>query len=310
MRYVPNLIPVEHKVLKDYFKGNLYTRKKSNKLLTIICWVIGVFLISGAFTSIGHPVMFLIYGLIGLILIPPGQEFIEKKLKFNFNNKIKSIFGVGLFLLSIPLNQHYTEVDKQDAIKQKSFDENVKREQIIANKKEVQRKDSLNFYISSVKKLSESHRGTDALKTLNYATIFVKLGNEKSTLAKLKNTVLSNKILDQIQNGKYIDVLPEVERLLATDSNNTDFLYNRALCFSKIGKTKEAVVDLKNAIELGCEKADKLHNKINPIRKKIIGYETLCCDGSTSNNNGRGACSRHDGVCDWNHPIYVEYRKY
>lgn len=38
----------------------------------------------------------------------------------------------------------------------------------------------------------------------------------------------------------------------------------------------------------------------------ITGYRTLCRDGeySPSNAKGRGACSHHGGVADWNAPVY------
>lgn len=49
-----------------------------------------------------------------------------------------------------------------------------------------------------------------------------------------------------------------------------------------------------------------------PARTKqvISGYRTLCRDGeySPSNAKGRGACSHHGGVADWNAPVYsTEY---
>lgn len=42
------------------------------------------------------------------------------------------------------------------------------------------------------------------------------------------------------------------------------------------------------------------------IEKTIVEYRTLCRDGeySPSNAKGRGACSHHGGVEDWNAPVY------
>ena len=42
--------------------------------------------------------------------------------------------------------------------------------------------------------------------------------------------------------------------------------------------------------------------------KKIVGYCTLCNDGtrSPSCSTGSGTCSHHGGVAEWNAPIYKE----
>lgn len=46
---------------------------------------------------------------------------------------------------------------------------------------------------------------------------------------------------------------------------------------------------------------------------KIVGYCTLCRDGtrSSSCSTGRGTCSHHGGVAEWNAPIYkkVEHKE-
>ena len=87
-------------------------------------------------------------------------------------------------------------------------------------------------------------------------------------------------------------------------------LYYRAKCNIKIGKTSLGINDLDSARTNGYKPAERLYNQVNPIRKRITGYITLCNDGTTSGATGRGACSWHGGVSEWNHPIYEEYRKY
>lgn len=84
----------------------------------------------------------------------------------------------------------------------------------------------------------------------------------------------------------------------------------RARCYNNLGERQLAVNDLKVAIKLGNEEAAAYHDKINPELKRVAYYETLCCDGTTSNATGRGACSHHGGVCNWNSPVYQTYRKY
>lgn len=308
MKYVPNLIPKENRVLTEYFKEN--TIKKKNVLVSIINWFFGIFFILWALASLGHTLMFIIFGLIGLVLLPPSQRLIEKSLKFNLTAKLKTMICSTLFVISLPLLNYFSNEDKIAEVKQKLIDNKLKQNQIIAEKIENQRKDSLKFYINSIKNLSINHKSTEALNIMNYVSTLAKSETEKSELKTLNTLVIVNKTTDQIQNGNYKEALPEVEKMLINEPENSELIYSRALCFSKLGKIKDAVDDLKKAIRLGNDKAEKLHNTINPIKKKITGYETLCCDGTTSNNRGRGACSRHNGVCDWNHPVYQEYRKY
>lgn len=54
---------------------------------------------------------------------------------------------------------------------------------------------------------------------------------------------------------------------------------------------------------------EKFHYETNTTYdKKIVGYCTLCNDGtrSPSCSTGRGTCSHHGGVAEWNAPIYEE----
>ncbi|MFT3747041.1 MAG: tetratricopeptide repeat protein [Agriterribacter sp.] len=310
MRYVPNLIPENSKVLPDYFKGNLYKAAKKNPLRDTILWIIGVFFLIGALVSIKHPLMTLIFGLIGLILIPPGHQFIERKLKFRFAPKIKVITALALFIGSMPLANHYADVDQQISHQQKLAVEEAAKEKAIADQKEQQRKDSLVFYINQGNRLAKEHKIDEANKQLQYATAFAFLPIDKEQIEKEKTGITVIKILDLIKARKYQAALPEINELLNLDPSNSELIYNRAICYSKTGKIHEAVNDLKPLVHSGNTEAEKLYNKINPIRKRVAYYITRCCDGTTSNATGRGACSHHGGVCNWNEPVYEEYRKY
>jgi hypothetical protein len=101
-----------------------------------------------------------------------------------------------------------------------------------------------------------------------------------------------------------------IQDLLKDDPTKPKLLYERAVCYIKLRKVQLAVDDLNSAKENGFEKAEKLYEKVNPLRKRVAYYITLCADGSTSSATGRGACSWHGGVAEWNHPVYEEYRKY
>lgn len=88
--------------------------------------------------------------------------------------------------------------------------------------------------------------------------------------------------------------------------------YKKGVCSNKLGDISQAIVNFKYASDLGNYEAEKEYNRVNPIIRRIIGYQTVCCDGtySPSNAKGKGACSHHGGVCNWNKPIYEEHRKY
>lgn len=310
MRYVPNLIPDSSKVLPDYFKGNIYKTTKQHQAKNTIFWIIGLFFIFTAIGFIRHPIISLLFGAIGLILIPSGQEFIERKLKFSITLKIKTIAVAILCICAFPLVKYYSKIDKIAANEQKIANQKAAKEKAIADQKEQQRNDSLTFYLNSSNQLAKEHKISEANKQLQYASTFANVKSDIDKLNKEKIGIVAIRTMDLIKAGKYQAALPEIDNLLSIDPSNTDLIYNRAICYSKTGKIQEAVNDLKPLMQAGNINAEKLYNKINPIRKRIVGYETLCCDGTTSYAKGRGACSHHGGVCDWEHPIYEESRKY
>lgn len=310
MRYVPDLISDSAKVLPDYFKGAIYHAAKKNKVRDNVLWVIGVFFFIGALVSIKHPVMTVIFGLIGFILIPPGHRYIERKLKFRLTTKIKTIATAALFIFSLPLTGYYANIDEKAAYEQKLADEKTAKEKAIADQKEQQRKDSLAYYIEKGNRFANQHKLEEANRQLYYAKAFALLPADNAQIEKEKISIATIKTFALVKAGKYRAALPEINNLLRTDPSNAELLYNRAVCYSKTGNLQDAVNDLKPLLQAGNANAEKLHDKINPIRRRIIDHETLCCDGTTSSATGRGACSHHGGVCDWNHPVYEESRKY
>ena len=110
------------------------------------------------------------------------------------------------------------------------------------------------------------------------------------------------------RNKNYNLAIDSYKKIFCFSPKNKDTInYQIALCYVAISDKSQAVAHLRMC---NTEYANQLYEKINPVKKRIIGYVTLCCDGTTSNSRGRGACSRHGGVCNWNHPIYEEYREY
>lgn len=310
MKFVPNLIPQKSKVLPEYFKGNIYETSEKSSLRDLLLWLLGIFFFIGALANITHPLLFLVFAILGTILIPPGHNFLEKTLKFKLTNKIRTFTAFALFIGAIPLTSRYIEVDKQDLQKEKINEIKIANEIVIEDEKEQQREDSLTYYLTKSNQLGKAHKLKEASIQLNLALSFANTESEKEQIEIEKINIETIKADDLVKAGKYKIALTKIDSLLYSDASNEDLVLNRAICYSKTGKTLEAVNDLKFLIQKGNPEAEKLHEKINPIRKKVAYYVTRCCDGTTSNAKGRGACSHHGGVCNWNEPVYEEYRKY
>lgn len=310
MRYVPNLLPATSKVLPDYFKGNIYKPAKKNILVTTIMWLLGILFLLYALSQRNHTLLFLLFGFLGFMLIPPGHRFLEKKLRFRLTPKIKAVAASALFFGAVPASSHYNEVDRQVALQEKQAEERSAREKEIAAKKDQQRKDSLAHYIQQSHQLLIANKPEEANQVLQSAQSFVATPEDRDQVANQQIEIKSVTALGKIKAGKYEDALYEIEGLLLVNPSNRELQYNKALCKSKMGNIQDAVNDLKPLISAEYPDAIKLHDKINPIRKRITGTCTRCCDGSISYATGRGACSHHGGVCNWNDPIYEESRKY
>ena len=310
MRYLPNLIPDSAKVLPDYFKGDSYDFKQSNTATTIFSYIGAVCFFIIAVAIIKHPYLTILFATLGFLFLPQGHKWIERTCRFRLTTKIKSVFCGALLIGSIPLTLHYHELDRQETQQEKIQQEKEQQAKIEAEKKEQIRKDSLNYFIQQGATLAKANKQDVALKNLSYALVLATSQDEKDKIQKNKLDILIPPVLKLVKAGNYKTALPKLTELINQSPNNSDLLYNRAICYSKTGKMQQAVDDLKVAIQLGNQDAEKYQDKINPMRKKIIGYETVCCDGSTSSTSGRGACSHHGGVCG-SRPIYDEgERKY
>jgi len=311
MNYVPDLIPKDKKVLPHYFKPSTPTSNKDEKSPKKILSIIGsclAFLV--ALGNIDHPLLFLLLLVIGLTLLPKGHQWLEQQFQFRFTAKIKSVFIGGLLLTSLPLFSYYGEMDRKEAQRRRQRAKEREAEKKLADQKEQARKDSVRLYLGVVDSLTQASKPEAALATLAALSQFSPTPEETIAIDKAKNAVFFQRTLASVKSGDYKKALPELSILLQADPNNPELLYNRALCYSKTGQLPAAVADLKRAIELGSEKAEALHEKINPLRKRIAYYVTRCWDGTTSSATGRGACSHHGGVKNWNDPVYEEYRKY
>jgi len=196
--------------------------------------------------------------------------------------------------------QQKKEELKRQAIEKELRAERVRKEKERLLKVELKRAANYTKYRNQLLGNIKKRRFSAALMALDSSFYFAKL-QSKDSLLELKSSLL-------YKSKKYEEAIILNTELI--DKNPSMYYFERAKCYNKLGKKQEAVNDLNKAIELKHPKAEKLHEQINPIRKKVAYYVTRCCDGSTSNSTGRGTCSHHGGVCNWNDPVYQEYRKY
>lgn len=192
-----------------------------------------------------------------------------------------------------------TENEKKKILEQERLKEQQKIEE---QNREQARLDTLKMYSATAEKEFNKKSISSAILYLDTALTYA-IKEEKSKL-------ITTRAFYSFQVKKYNEAINDYSTLIKQKINRKVNYYERALCYEKLKKRQEAVNDLKEAIVLNNKDAEKLHDKINPIKKKVSYYVTRCCDGTTSNAKGKGACSHHGGVCNWNDPIYEEYRKY
>lgn len=211
-----------------------------------------------------------------------------------------------LFLIATPLIfsscGYSTGNSEQDPI-QTAYQDSLNQVLKLAEEKHAaERLDSLINYNHLSDSLTLKHQWKNAAIYLDSALLFSTISGEDSLIEKRAELY--------IKGHEYELAIEDYSALIGQSVNYSVNLYQRALCYQKLRETQLAVNDLKEAIKFGHEGAEKLHEKINPERKRVAYYVTRCWDGSTSNSNGRGACSHHGGVKNWNEPVYETYRKY
>jgi tetratricopeptide (TPR) repeat protein len=305
MKYVPNLIPTNSKVTLDIDFKSSDKSKSTGTTWTVLSYIgAGLFLIGALGTIFPRFWVGVITLIIGLTLLPQGHKWIEEKLKFKFTWLIKSVFLAILLMTLVPISQnytrHYEEIKAQENAERARLEAEEQQKRVESEKKEKERLDSLNYYNAKADEKIKANQFRSAIRYLNAALNF---STTRSDIVQKRADCFFN----SNQISKAID---EYSSLINSTYNAGDNYYKRALCYQKANKRREAVSDLKHAIQLGNSRASKLHEQLNPLKRRIAYYVTRCCDGSTSSATGQGACSHHGGVCNWNDPVYEEYRDY
>lgn len=248
-----------------------------------------------------HPVLTVLSGAAGLLLMPPTRKWLETRLPFRLSNEARK-WAIGVLTLAFLGGiGHYA--DKEKPALAAAHKVNPSQTPDPGNKI-----DSFQIFLTQAE--NPKIKIDSSYTLLGKATALAGSDEQRAQCTTTREKVLERQASEYMHTKSYGKALPIYTLLLEKRPDDTLLLFDRALCYSKEGQPEAAVSDLKAAMDKGSVRADSLHDKVNPLRKRFVGYETLCCDGSTSSARGRGACSHHGGVCDWNNPVYIEERRY
>lgn len=272
----------------------------NNYLLGEISIIIGVLLLAlTPFTTIYPP--------FSIVLVVSGLSLLVVRVfKFPLTKKVKNIALIALLLLNVPFAIAFG--------KERSRLEQANRIQLLneqqAKLDEKQRINELESCLQRIDSLYHNGEIDLALLELDKADLLAEKDGEKADVNQIRIEVSLAKTRQLVKRRQYnmaIDLLTSVQPL---DTSNTDVLYLRANCFVKVKHIEDAVKDAKKAMILGHKDAGKLYDKINPLKRRIAYYCTLCEDGTYSQATGQGACSHHGGIARKNYPVYETSRKY
>jgi tetratricopeptide (TPR) repeat protein len=305
MKYVPNLIPSKSRVDLDLEFESVQKPAINQSIWFILSFVGSVpFLLAALMFIVPRFWQSLLLLVIGLALLPRGHRWIEEKLRFKFTWLIKTVFLSLLIVILIPVSQNYTDyyrgIEEKEQLEKTRQAEAELQKRLEEERKEKLRQDSLNYYSAKADEKIKAGQLRTAAKLLSSA---IKFSNDQNDLIQKRADCF-------FRTGQLGSAISDYSSLINSSHNTGDNYFNRAQCYVKNGQIRGAVSDLKEAMQLGDSRAETLHEQINPLKRRVAYYVTRCCDGSTSNAKGRGACSHHHGVCNWNDPVYEEYRDY
>ena len=126
-KYIPNLIPENHRVLPEYFIQKHY--KQDFGSFKVLMWIVSIILF--LFSIISLPVdigfSFCIF-LTAFFICPWGHQFLEKKLKFILtqNLKLKAIGIISIFTILTSFGY----VNNLEAIRKNEFIAKIKQEKL------------------------------------------------------------------------------------------------------------------------------------------------------------------------------------
>ncbi len=284
--YVPNLIAARHRVLPDYFKespgnkGNS-TPSPGSFLWNMLAIAVMVAALSTWGTHLGFSFSLLTFAF---CFSDWGRRMLEQKLEFHFTSSLKAgLWGVTLLLSVLTGFQYKGRIDLAN---EKLRLEAVEKQKAEAefNRRETLRIDSLRGYLSLAEASLKKGSYAKAIRLYNHSARFATT-NESADQRRLhEGLAISYVRIKAYQSA--------IEHYNGLSSLNDEQMYQRALCYLRLGRKSEALSDLARAADAGNKTAAKLYEKENPLLRKVLYYQTVCCDGSYSPSNakGRGAC--------------------
>lgn len=274
--------------------------------LSFLSFLSGIMFLIGILTVLKHPWLLSLFLLLAFLSFARPYNFLARTLGLRLSNNSATLiftllFGATVYCL---VAEHLADNVSYGRIAEKEY---KRSDELSGNKS--QKLDSFNRHFDAGKMMVRDGRNDDALHEFQRAALFA--GAKEQPLVNIQIiNVYTIQAEEFVRSGKSKEAINIYSKLLAGNPSNATYLYKRAKCYVTIGRTKEAVKDLRISIDLGDKPSALFHDKINPIKKRIAYYVTRCCDGTTSDAKGQGACSHHGGVCDWNDPVYEEYREY
>jgi hypothetical protein len=212
----------------------------------------------------------------------------------------RAIILLAILMITLWVNKEYDNEKIKDGERQRIAEQYLRIQEEENIKLEKQRIDSSNYFLSMSKQLVTKKKFASAMQQVNKSLEFYNQNGEAFRLRA--------QLHDRLKN--YTQAINDFGHV-----GDAEAQVSIAQCYLKAGNKLEAIRYFKRGMDSGSAKAVQLYNKYNPIIKEIVGYVTRCCDGSccdgsTSSATGRGACSHHNGVCNWHDPIYNKRRKY
>lgn len=319
--YIENFINPRYRVDLDFdkleFGGDI-----SSKSSCVLEYLASIFLMVLLVVNVCHVWwLAVIPNVLALCLVfPPVTSFLQSKMGVTFSGKfiwIASILLVGLVFGMMKVSKAIDEKRRIEteiaAEQQRQAAIAIEQEQMrIAKEKEKIRLDSLNSHQQRADSLLQKKKMDEAMAEYEAAIPFADELVASMIYYKIGNLFFANK--------QYKEALSNYLKISQSQNNSSSdtLQYNKAICYLKNENVQAAVYALKRSVRT--KRVELLFNKINPIktrysyvdkpveRRRIAYYEILCGDGSSSfSSSRRGACSRHGGVADWNHPVYEKY---
>lgn len=306
MPFVPDLIPEDKRVLPEYFDPSRIEKTATGPKTPVMNTVLAVLLFGAGAWSYQHPGILVLLFFAGLICTGKGGRFVEKAGRFSLTNPVRAILFALLLVIYIPLYFYYDGQDQAQLAYARQKAKNAARYSADSLKADMLRKDSLQLYAGLAAKTAWPRN----FAQLNQMRRFVLTDDDRFQFRKLREKLDLAAFGVLYKQGDYQMALDTLTSALQVDSSNHQVLFYRALCYLKLRRVQLAVYDLYKAMNSGDKAAAGLYAKVNPARRHVVGHETLCGDGTTSDAAGSGACSHHGGVAEWNHPIYEISRKY